>query len=362
MSALRYISVDLVTGAIVAQLPLADVHFVTVLNGAGPLTARLKLPGDDLELAGGYVDACEEGRRAIYIEHDDQIVWAGPIWVTEYDTDTQHVSIKGAEMESYWNRRRIRWSVDYSSADQFAIFRGLVNESQDALGGDLGIVTTGLGASGVRRDRSYRLWEEKNLGEALRQLAEVDGGFDYWIEVTKADGAYTRRLRLAHPERGDSDPARIWTLGNNMLTLKLPRDATKQANSVAGIGAGEGIDMLRSLSTDLDILDAGYPLLEDSFSYKDVKRQSTLNGHTQANLAAVKQPISLPVAEVLRDSDPLFGTYHPGDTATLRVLPATEPRWLDGVDLPARIYSIGVSSSDDGEVDTAIITFEEIAA
>lgn len=359
----RYMAVDLITGAIVGRVPLSDVSFTSVLNGAGPMTASLKLPVDDLELANAYVDATEELRRAIYIEYDGAVVWAGPIWATDYDTDTQTLKLTGAELWSYWRRRRIRWNADYTSTDQLAIARALLGTAQAALGGNLGLILP-ITSSGVLRDRTYREFEDKQLGEAIEQLSDVQGGFDFATEVVRLGSVYKRTWRTYFPEKGNpvETSGLILTLGNNMLRLQLPRNGVATANSVMTQGAGEGLDMLRATSTDLDALDDGYPLLEDSKAFKDVKLQSTLSGHAQTELAARHRPVSLPRAVIRADTAPVFGTYGLGDQALLRVLPATEPRWLNGVELEARLTSYSVKPPDDGDPITIDLTFEEIAA
>lgn len=359
----RYVSVDLVTGAIKGEIPLHDVSFTSILDGAGPMSASLRLPVDDLDRAGAYVDACEETRRVIYIEHGNQVVWAGPIWTSDYDTDTQTLKIQGAEMWSYWRRRRIRWDANYSQTDQVAIARELVQRSQQALGGNLHVAIAGASA-GVPRDRTYRAFEDKQVAEAVEQLAMVDNGFDFAVEVVRTSTGYSRTFRCFYPRKGRTaaESGLIFTLGNNMLRLQLPRDGTNEANSVMAIGAGEGLDMLRATRTDLDALDLGYPLLEEGVSYKDVKVQATLTGHAQAELDARRRPISLPKATVLLDSDPALGTYDLGDEATLRVLPATEPRWPAGLEITARLNSLQVKPPDDGNPPTVDLIFEELNA
>lgn len=361
MTLFRYLSTDLVTGDIIGELPLHDVTFTRLLNGAGPMSASLRLPGDDLYLAEMYVDACAECRRCIYIFYGDALVWAGPVWMTDYDTTTQTLGLDGAELWSYWRRRRIRADAEFTNTDQFAIARSLINTAKAATGGDISM-TVAYGSSGVLRDRTYKAAELKKLGEAIEQLSEVEDGFDFTVEVTRLySGAFRRRLHFYYPTRTRTlaESQLYLTLGNNMQKLTLPRNGAQVSNAVDVIGAGEGIDMLRHRAIDTDMLAAGFPLLEEAVSYKDITRLSTLIDHANGELAARKYPISLPRATVLLDDDPQLGTYELGDQGRIMVLPGTEPRWPGGLELDVRLNGYTVRPPDDGEAPTVELIFEE---
>lgn len=362
---MRYVITDLATGAVIGDLPLHDVQWTTVLNGAGPATAKLRIPIDEPVLAAQYLDATTPGRRALYIETESVVAWAGPIWKRDYNTETQDLVLAGAEMWSYWRRRRIRWA-DTFDTDQLRIVRHLLTQAQQQLGGSIAVLV-GTGTSGVPRDAVFNPWDDKNLGEAIEQLAELSNGFDFWIQVVPVDAGYERRLRLAHPERGRTIDDQgttpiVWTLGNNMRKLEVPEDATRQVNSLMGIGAGQGVDMIRALATDIDALNGGAVLLEDNITYKDIIRASDLHAHAHAELAVVNTPVSMPTAIVYTDDDPTIGTFEPGDQALLRVMPDTDPRWPNGVEITVRIYSISAAEPNDGTPAMATVTFCDVIA
>lgn len=389
-----YRSVETVSGTPLAYLPLHAVTWGQVLNGVGTFQARLKLPPlgsktrstvvfDDsyshvytetysspsvvesydhgAAVAGAYVDATDPLRRCVYVERDGVVMDGYVIVARSWDHDTQELVVVGASLWALLRRRRIRWNVTFTATDQLAIARSLITRAQQSTGGDLGIAV-GSETSGRVRDRTYVAYEDKPLAEAIEQLSEVIDGFDFEIDVERTGDSYTRTLRLHYPRKGRvaAKSGHVWTLGANMLLLDWPEDAQRTANSIAALGAGEGLSMLRSVQTDTTVLALGFPLLEDSLSLKDVSVAATLNGHARQALADQRLPFVLPRATVLADAAPTVDGVEVGDDAHLVVRPGTDPRWPAGLNAVARIVERSVSPPDDGEPATVELIFEEV--
>lgn len=384
MSRYRWLAHHLVGGGLICELPLTDVTYGRVLNGAGPFTARLSLaapPERALDrfgdVASDVVGADVAARRqrlqvrdwltgtapaktAIYVERDGVLMGGWIVWTRDYDTDARVLTLGGAELWSYFRRRRIRWTVRHTATDQLVIARSLIDRAQQSTGGNVGVIT-GTETSGRLRDRTYETFEDKPVGEAVEQLAAVIDGFDFEVTVGLESGAYVRRLRLHYPQMGRpaSQTGHVFEVGRN-ATMRWHEDGSRAANSVAGIGAGEGVSMLRSVQTDTALLTEGYPLLEESISLKDVSVAATLTGHTGEALADLRLPATLPTVTALADTDPAFGAYIPGDFARIRSQPGQDPRWPDGLDTFARIASWTVRVPDEGP-ETVDITLQEAA-
>lgn len=383
----RYFAHQLVGDqSLIAELPLTGVSFGRILNGAGPFAATLQLPPLPRPSTSGYSDVytdvyaadavylaalassrdfitgTEPGRTALYIERNGEIVWGGIIWTRDDPAGDGNLRLTGAEFHSYWRRRKVRWNVTHTGVDQLAIYRDQITRAQAVVGGSIGVVV-GSETSGVTRDRQYTSYEDKNLGEALEQLAAVDGGFDFSTEVTLEAGAYVRRLRLHYPRKGRTaaQTGHLWELGANLTILGYREDGTRGANYVTARGAGEGLDMLTATASEASFLGAGFPLLEESLSLKDVTVATTLSAHARGRLEALRMPVTVPGAVVRGDQDPAVGSFETGDYARLRAQPGQSPRWPDGVDFYARITAYNVAVPDEGGPEAVTLDFEVAA-
>lgn len=310
-------------------------------------------------------DAVDELRRAIYIERDGVLVWGGPVWFTD-GKDPLTKEIQGAEWWSLFAGRLITSTKTYVAGvdDQLAIARDLVTYAQSKPGGALGI-TVGAETSGVTRDRTYNYYEDKPVAEAVAQLAALQNGFDFSIDVAYSPaGDFLRNFHLWYPRRGRiaGDTGHVWELGRNIVSLSWPTDATKAANAAYGIGAGEGDSMLRSTAVRSDMWAAGYPLIETSVSLKDVSEQDTLDSHTRAEADRKAQPVSLPPIIVRGDIDPVIGAYMPGDEARIRIEPNTDGRFPNGLDTYRRIVTYEVTVDDNGAGENVAITTDKAVA
>jgi hypothetical protein len=375
MATYRVISLDLVTGTRIAQLDLRDLKFGQRLNGIGTIDGVLDLPAPITPAARvqGTVlnDAVDECRRLLVIERDgvvvaDGIVWAAP-WTT--DEDGREVrKIKASSLWSYFRRRFITARSAFTAVDQLTIARTLITNAQAASGGNI-IVTHNATLSGVTRDRTYESFELKRVAEAVEQLAGVEGGFDFAIDChwDPATGALVRTLNMAYPRRGRSfsQTGHVFALGRNIIDLEWPTDGTETANRVWGIGAGEGKSMLIAAETDATQIQPltsggpGYPLLEDSFTNKDVTVRSTLSAQARARLTAQARPVVLPKITVAADVDPVLGSYITGDAARIIIPPNTSPRFPDGLDTYRRIVGWDVTVDDQGGESVDLLLGEE---
>jgi microcystin-dependent protein len=111
--------------------------------------------------------------------------------------DTHTVAFSAIDYRGMLDRR-ILWSdspLSFRGVDQGQIAWAMIADTQRRTGGDLGI-TQGLGtATGVVRDRDYT--PGKKIGEAVTELGDVIGGFDWEIDANLA-------FNVFYPHRGRS--------------------------------------------------------------------------------------------------------------------------------------------------------------
>lgn len=360
MTTYRVISRDLRTQTRIAEIPLAGLSYGSILNGAGELSGTLMLPPGssdyDKTLAAIFNDAVDEVRRELVVERDGVVVWTGIVWASPYQDDNQTRSVRAAETWSYFRRRVIGTRRAYVQADQLAIARQLMVDAQAVTGGNIN-VTIGSETSGVLRDRKYEVWEYKQLGEAIEQLAAVIGGFDFAVDATwDSAGALSKTFRLSYPRRGRTQESNnlVFEVGRNVISWDWPTDGTRYANQIHNIGAGEAEATVRVTVSEASQLDSlasggpGYPLIEKVISHTDVVRTSTLTAQALDELSTSAKEVVLPSITVRADREPVFGSYITGDSCRFVCQPGLSPRFPDGIDTLRRIVGWSVKVDDNG--------------
>lgn len=357
MATWRYLATEL-DGTPIAELPLNGVKITQRLRAMPTLNAQLLIPDDDV-LAAVTVDATAPVRRALVAERDSVPIWAGLFVARNYRTATRTFTLTGAGWWWAFKKRLINLETNYSAIDQGAVAASLVTtiaQTQKS-GGDLG-VTAEPNTHGVLRSAEYPHYELRPIAEAVEQLAAVEGGFDWSIDSAYNAGVLEHVFRTSYPRRGRtaSQSGFVFELGRNIVELDVNEDGSQCANSINGVGAGQGDDMVSVIITDTSALTEGYPLLEQQVAWKGEEDQSVLAQRVRAHLAAYSRPVETWKATVLADADPPLGSYITGDEARLRVQPGDNHRWPDGYDAFHRIIELTVDVPQQG-TETVEITF-----
>lgn len=338
---------DFLTGALRGRFRVEGLSYSRTLNDAGSMSATFSYAGRGV-LFQDPVGATTLGKTACYVERNEsQIMWGGIPWTRKRQSGAPgKLEIQCTEFGSYLRRRLIVDTLTFAAQDQLAIARDLIRYAQGQAmtsvagapitiakpGGSLGI-TLGSETSGVLRDRTYLGSERKSIGDALKELASVDQGFDFSIDPAYSAGlgsSITRPLALSYPRRGKAAPQSTlrWELGSQMTTYEWDEDATAIATTSYALGAGEGAAMLQSSASAQYLIDAGYPLLETSRPYKDISIQSTLDSHAVADSKADGVPaVVLPRITVNGDMDPQVGEYLCGDEVAIVIDDESFPSW-----------------------------------
>lgn len=366
MPAYKFLAYDLVTRSKLADLPLTDVEYGEVLNGAGPFNATLNV--GDLGTAKAvtaaiiYESASRPRRTALFIEREGQIVWGGIVWRRAYVASEQAFRLEGSQYWSIFHHRLITDTKTWIQQDQTsAIVNQLITYAQSKTGAALN-VTQLTPASGVLRDDTHWYYENKIVGQVIEQMTDNDRGFDFALLCAyDGSGAITTRFETYYPSRGRkaSATSQVFEYGKNVIDFAWPEDGWASANSIRVVGAGEAESMLRATRTDTGQL-GSYPLLESSLVYKDVSVQATLNDKARARLSVLKNDIVQPGIFVRGGGDPPLGAYIPGDEVRFRVpVSAKDPRFPEGFEGIYRIAGISVRVPDDHSEEVVGLTFTD---
>lgn len=360
MGRYRFLAYDLRTNTPLAELPLSGVRYGWSLNRAAEFSASLAL---DQATAALYTAATIPERTAVFPERDGSLMAGYIVWRRQRGAAGK-VSLSGRSFESFAWRNPIRSDLHYSAVDQFAIARGIFDHLQTQPGGDIG-VDTGSGTCGVTRDRIYNGWERKNVGDAIDQLAAVEGGFDWAIDVAWSAGLPAKTLTLSYPRRGRiaNSTGIVFQSGKNLLDYSVDEQGDRSARSADVLGAGDATDMPIGSHTRTDLLDAGYPLTSEVASAKDVAQLDTLNLKAVAITdARASTPTFWQITVDPDDPDAGLGVWIVGDDALLEVTDINFPRQPDGT--PGyrgwhRIVAATVTIDDAG-AETVTVTLGPI--
>ena len=366
-AAYTYLIADLTSGVILDELPLRGVSFDKRLNDTGSLRGQLQVT--DPEIRDRVPRRLTEpGRTALYVDRDGDLLWGGIVWTSRYAASSGTLELGAADFLSYLEHRRVvthpvqdaaTTPFSYPDTDQLVIAGALVTVAQAHPGGDLDIEVRGPQDSGVRRSVSYALGEQKPVADALRDLANADGGFDFTVDVEyDATGQPQRFIRFGYPRLGQPGAPHVWEYGANLIDFSWPRDAAAMATRVFAQGATEADQPLVRYAEDTAAYSAGWVLLEDAASQLDTKDSALVQAQAAGELAARRLPVVLPELTVRADLDPVVGRYAVGDDARLVI---DDPFFADQpVDVAVRIMGFEVTPGDDAGLEQVTLTVAPI--
>lgn len=326
MADYRFFAEDIVTGQIKTQeLLLSGWSVSDTLNRPGSLTASLSLSDQDAteEVLSAY-------RTAIYLERDGLIEWGGILMPPSLSIGAQELSVQAIGWLGYWDRRIIRTDYQPDDVDQFLIVQQLVADAQDEVvfgdGYDLGITVGWSALSGVTRVRTqdYRPFQAKNLGDALRNLAALESGFDYSMTYTvnAATDRIDKEITLYYPRKGRDTGFMLKYDRNGQGGNVIARGFADQVPFAwVGDGWGSGADETRLSSPYIDAtLRNVYPPFDAAPSWTSVTEQTTLDQNTEQWFRSRNRPRLTPVLRVDPDRYPKWGDWELGDTVNVDIV------------------------------------------
>jgi hypothetical protein len=363
-----YLFCDLMTDTLLAELPLSNVEYGTVLNGIGTLTAHVPYAAETLPL--DPEAATVPGRTAVYVDRDGVIVWAGILWTRRPNGSGR--DIQCAEFPSYYQYRYIKTTLSTEAGqvtDQDFVPDGqriwhdlkyqvwaLLTYAHVQPYGNPGISVDQLtgAVSGISRSATYKGYERPEIYKTIHDLSQAEDGFDYAIEVGWTTAANNqpptryRRWRLWFPRRGRpvTESGLVFAHGgpaSSIVDYDWPEPGTELATESTGIGEGDGESTLVRTAQATDMLTSGWPLLEAVTKFDGVTSASSLQALTNADLNARSQAAVQPTFTVEADADPPYGSYQLGDEALFVIDPSV--RMPGGKEEVLRIIAIDATPS-----------------
>jgi hypothetical protein len=371
-----YYAADLRTGQILMDLPLVGFSGEVNLLGNGPMDAGLPLAHLGDTQRRDLLDATIPGRRTVVGVRDGTVRGEWIIWSRSRRNNTDPVQLSGAEVLTYANRRIVQaWS--WTQTEQLQIADNLLTTAFRGSdwppgGGAVALTVAPWTASGQKRDRTYKAIDG-TIGARLRELSEVDNGFDYVLTPTWSGGGSSalivRTAQLSYPQAG-GDFGMIMEMagtgfqtpgggGGNILDFRDEEDTTELASRTYAVGETTDDVTLTGVYHDQALTDAGYPFMERSASYSTVKEQPTIDDYARALWIDAQSPASVVEIVALADVSPAIGEYSLGDIVTLILDPSIN--YPDGYQGQVRVLGWKFAPPSSGPATVTIKITRELS-
>lgn len=338
---------DLLTGFVrVRDIPVVGGSCTTVLNGAGTITATIRLPSRD-PLTGALLDLVDlitEGRSFLAYEADGRILNAGPIWNSTFDADAQQWTLNAAGIASYFDRRFVLPSgldprtaiTAYSLLDLRTVAKRLVQQATAWSAAGLPIVFED-DVVGTEK-RVYDGYALHTVGQALADLTAVGPDIQFipqWVDDRKQGIRWT--LTTGDPLMTQAGPDLYWDTTGPVPPIKgltFTTDASQMVSTVYEVGAtpdpkidsttttGENGDKITppyiAAYTDPTLPSTNFPLLEGTASDSSILDTALLMEVAQAKAAAASGPSQTWSFQANSLAAAALGTYEVGMYAQVR--------------------------------------------
>ncbi|WP_329492518.1 hypothetical protein OG618_37125 (plasmid) [Kitasatospora sp. NBC_01246] len=278
----RYILADVLTDQVLhPALPLQDVEFGPQLCGPGALRAQLAP-----RFVRAQPELLQNGPTVVYAERAGQIHDGYLLWRAEPEGEVFRV--EGAGWPSYLTHRydlhgELNGRGPYVGADPCRIIRDVWAYSREAADGDIGVLVDETSSPArvgtAEQPITYPWWSPQRLGEIIDTHVQAADHPEYTHTVDVGPGGRpVRRVPLAYPRLGRRRFDISFATGVNIVEdPRIAYDYDAYANTVIGLGAGEGTLAVRSVDSVRD----GRLRLESVLARTDVSDKGLLDSLTR---------------------------------------------------------------------------------
>jgi hypothetical protein len=371
MAKYTYRFADLLTDRDICELELTGVSFDRRIIQPGTFQGNVAVTDS---LTASAVRNIVPEKTICHVYRGEELWGSYIIWQKTIDTAERGsvtVGFQGSTLESWLYRRIVPADVTYTHVDQIDIAKLLIASAQVgnapfASSADLGIVTL-AGNSGVIRDRTYLLSDAASVGQRLEELADVDNGFEYMIDVyvDPNSGERVRLWRWGYPELGQTEVAWSFEQPGNITHLKITEDGTDSGTAFWARGDSIGDDATeaqQALMTPTPVLATeflaqGFPHIDVVADYSSVTDLTTLTAYATWWAQNKGGVVKIPEIEV-RPTNEDFQIISPsrlGDYANISIVNIYYPLNSDGTPSYSghyRIVGIEVNPNERGTQET----------
>jgi hypothetical protein len=335
------------------EVPAKNLQYSEALNDVGNCSFVLPINHEKCTMT-----LLDPGKREVVVYRDNALQWGGYLTRPEITVDENEDAQVRFSCDSWFSRffrRYIKETLKYTNVDQLSIAWNLIQSVQNQTGflADMGIVRHDPGeSSGILRTRKYFAYERPVLGDSLRDISEMNSGFDF--EVTPA-----RRWKTFYPEKGVATDY-IFEYGKNMGNLSFSGDSSDVISEITGLGAGEGRNRCMAVWRATETLNE-FGLLQRAEEFENIKHYDAMSARVRSALRFSKYPRLQPQMTFETD-DPPFGSWTLGD----RIRVVADYGYID-INRIMKVVAQNVQVSDEGHeaiqvfFDDIPLTTDEVA-
>ncbi|WP_326646695.1 hypothetical protein OG884_18890 [Streptosporangium sp. NBC_01755] len=314
----------------------------------------------DLSIGPGVI-TCEVYRGGV--------CW-GEYWITATQLSrsrrgTPAIQLRGSTMDAYLLHVELQEALEFVSEDQIDIARSLLQHMQGQPHASLNLALQS-GSSGVPQDRTYAA-NEATYGQRLTELAQVESGFEWAINIVAGPAGLERHWVWGYPTLGSDAVAHVFVdspNGGDILELGEQVDALRGATSWRARGSSISTDASTSsvpLMSDPHVaeahLAAGWPRIDRTLTYSSVIEQQTLEDYAAYWAATAPGALRVDSITVALGAEPTFTPNSLGDQARIFL----NNEWHLPHSRVRRIIGIGVTpTSRESGKEEADLIFEGI--
>jgi len=196
--------------------------------------------------------------------------------------------------------------------------------------------STGDFASKNLENKMYRGYELRSVGEELDEYSDTVDGFEYRVDCDydPSTRSFTRTFVFIPidfpnpPAPGEVSPVSrfgadrlVFEYPGNISDLTVKESAENAATRFFVVGnisdLGDDISQPYAAATATDLLEAGWPLLDQEEEKNDTADEQKLYDHAVRYLNEFRPPVADVTIRVNGSLDPQVGTYAPGDWCSI---------------------------------------------
>lgn len=375
----RYEFADLLTDEFITNLDLSDVSYDRRIGEPGTFSATIPIPSATVAArVAAIIPRYPEdlstgpGRTVVHVYRNGivwgtYLIWSASIAMSE--RGGLSARIDGATLESYLDHVEIREDLIYEGDDQLEIAAALIESMQAQAHADIGL-TVESATSGVPRDASYLAGETSTYGGRLKELAELDDGFEFIVQTSDpGTGTRIREVQFGYPRLGNVDTEHVFAQPGNVISWQEDIDALRGGTSVVAQGESDSTDLSTdsgpTLSAPHDAaahFAAGWPRLDAKITAHFVRDTDTLDDYAARWAATNAGAVRVHQVTIRLDGDD-FTPANLGDQARVVLVNNWWPRLNGGAsfDRSWRVIGISVQATTRGQRETAQLVFEEVS-
>lgn len=349
----RFLVGDLLTGRRIQWLQPVTGSWSEVLNDSGDIQCSVLL-SDPVNAALGLAESAAVGKAFLAAVEGDLVLQAGPIWVHDWNNDSQTLTLIAAGMWSYFDHRAVlpvlagRLPTDVTTDTRFSaivsdpdavgypwvsdtreslqtIAVRLVEQAQTWTNGDVPVILPDEVAG--ENERWYKGSAVAMVGQRLHELTGVLGGPDIMFTPrwTTDRLGIEWVMRVGTPSEpmlysAQRQKFQLGIAGSSLSNLTVKVDGSGLASTGFATGGKSDGQAIVTVSEDSTLTDAGYPALDAvDTSHSTASEEATVQGYSDELVLLGKTPSVVWSFTHDLAQRPYLEAFNAGDFATVSV-------------------------------------------